>query len=95
MAFHSPRSSQGQFSFNPATPPLPPPKPSAHSSGTATPQAGGPPLPPPPPGQEGVGETSRYASSYQPGQPSQYAQQMQVVEPPPEGWLPDIVKDKK
>ncbi|KIW01299.1 uncharacterized protein PV09_07337 [Verruconis gallopava] len=92
MSYNSPSSSQGQFAYNPASPPLPPPKPSAHSSGTATPLAG--PPRPPPAGQSPGGEEYQQHGQYQPGQSVTYIQYAPDVEPPPEGWLPDIVKDK-
>ncbi|ORY13710.1 hypothetical protein BCR34DRAFT_561572 [Clohesyomyces aquaticus] len=94
MAYHSPRQSQNLFQFNPSTPPPPPPKPSAHSSGRATPQAG-PPLPPPP-GQTSQSQPYRdhqqpFAQTYAQN-PAQAPQQL--VQPPDDGWLPDVLKDK-
>ncbi|KAF2842240.1 hypothetical protein M501DRAFT_998503 [Patellaria atrata CBS 101060] len=97
MSFHSPRQSQSQFQYNPSTPPLPPPKPSGHSSSRGTPVTG-PPLPPPPPGQSG----SPYLRDQQNNArttilPDQYPQQHASaphIQVPEEGWLPDILKDK-
>ncbi|KAF2085189.1 hypothetical protein K490DRAFT_75421 [Saccharata proteae CBS 121410] len=85
MSYHSPRPSQSHFQFNSSTPPPPPPKPSAHSSGRATPQTG-PPLPPPP-----IDPAYQHAQQY--GDQAA-AMQHAPIEPPPAGWLPDILKDK-
>ncbi|KAF2691066.1 hypothetical protein K458DRAFT_288539 [Lentithecium fluviatile CBS 122367] len=92
MAYHSPRQSQNFYDFNPSTPPPPPPKPSAHSSRTATPR-NGPPLPPP------QSQSQPYHSQQAPTQ--NYAQtssapgsEHPIVEPPDDGWLPDVLKDK-
>ncbi|CBX92871.1 hypothetical protein LEMA_P055770.1 [Plenodomus lingam JN3] len=95
MAYQSPRHSQGFYPYDASTPPPPPPK---HASGTATPsQSQGPPLPPPPPlpgqgpsyGDRQQPPQDRPASSSQTREPDQPA-----IQPPQEGWLPDLVKDK-
>ncbi|KAF1956226.1 hypothetical protein CC80DRAFT_472976 [Byssothecium circinans] len=94
MAFHSPRQSQNFYQFNPSTPPPPPPKPSAHSSGTATPQTG-PPLPPPPPGQQSYNHHPHESSQAYPPNPAQPGSAPSpAVQPPEDGWLPDVLKDK-
>ncbi|KAF2472252.1 uncharacterized protein BDR25DRAFT_284841 [Lindgomyces ingoldianus] len=95
MSLHSPRQSQNLFQFNPSTPPPPPPKPSAHSSGRATPQTG-PPLPPPPPGQPSQPYYDPQQSSTQTctQNPSQAGQESLLVQPPDDGWLPDVLRDK-
>ncbi|OCK79176.1 hypothetical protein K432DRAFT_300448 [Lepidopterella palustris CBS 459.81] len=96
MSYHSPRQSQTQFQFNPSTPPPPPPKPSAHSSGRGTPLIG-PPLPPPPPRQATppyYDQQQATAQQYTPNQPQQNQGQYSAIQPPEDGWLPAILKDK-
>lgn len=83
MAYQSPRHSQTFYQYDASTPPPPPPKPS-RSSGTATPSQG-PPLPPPPPRQEQV-----YGDQQQNAQ----AREQLAVQPPDDGWLPDVLRDK-
>ncbi|KAL6703249.1 hypothetical protein ACN47E_010037 [Coniothyrium glycines] len=91
MAYSSPRHSQQFYQYDASTPPPPPPK---HNSGTATPSQG-PPLPPPPPGQAQPFANHTHtpsndlAHSSQASAPGQFA-----VQPPDDGWLPDILKDK-
>lgn len=97
MSYHSPHPSQSQFHFDSSTPPPPPPKPSTHSSGRGTP-LGGPPLPP----------TPTTAQTSQPiyGQPAhdqvesgagyqQPEDALPQIDLPEDGWLPEILKDKK
>ncbi|KAF1841034.1 uncharacterized protein K460DRAFT_321803 [Cucurbitaria berberidis CBS 394.84] len=92
MAFQSPRHSQTFYQYDASTPPPPPPKPITHSSGTTTPSQG-PPLPPPPPNQ-----TQSYDDRLNPPSHVQnpaYAQYDQLaVQPPEDGWLPDVFRDK-
>lgn len=88
MAFQSPRHSQSFYQHDASTPPPPPPKP-GHASGTATPSTG-PPLPPPP------GQTQSYNSSqlsYSQNEPQADPYQP-AIQPPNDGWLPELVKDK-
>ncbi|KZM22795.1 uncharacterized protein EKO05_0001454 [Ascochyta rabiei] len=89
MAFQSPRHSQSFYQYDASTPPPPPPKP-GNSSGTATPSTG-PPLPPPPPGhsQSNGGSQLTYSQNEPQVDPYQLA-----VQPPNDGWLPDLVRDK-
>ena len=82
MAFQSPRHSQNFYQYDASTPPPPPPKPAGHSSGTATP-SNGPPLPPPP--QQHLN---------QPYAPPQVLADQLAVQPPEDGWLPDVLKDQ-
>ncbi|KAJ4367555.1 hypothetical protein N0V83_007139 [Neocucurbitaria cava] len=92
MAYQSPRHSQAFYQYDSPTPPPPPPKPGAHSSGTATPSQG-PPLPPPPPGQTQTYGDHRDSSSHV--QDSAQAQYDRLaVQPPDDGWLPGVLKDK-
>jgi hypothetical protein len=91
MAYSSPRHSQNFYQYDASTPPPPPPKP-GRSSGNATPSQG-PPLPPPPPGQ------SSYSGDQQqsPHAQQQYLQigsEQPTIQPPDDGWLPDVLKDK-
>ncbi|KAH7388730.1 hypothetical protein BKA66DRAFT_414975 [Pyrenochaeta sp. MPI-SDFR-AT-0127] len=92
MAYHSPRHSQSFYQYDASTPPPPPPKPSAHSSGTATPSHG-PPLPPPPPGQPQP-YSNLQGSQLHPQNPVQGLPDQLAVQPPDDGWLPDVLKDQ-
>lgn len=95
MSYHSPHQSQAQFHFDASTPPPPPPKPSAHSSGRGTPLTG-PPLPPTPAqiAQAQAGPASQSPQTYGGQQPAVEDRQPQI-ELPEEGWLPNVLKDKK
>ncbi|KAF2856259.1 hypothetical protein T440DRAFT_103622 [Plenodomus tracheiphilus IPT5] len=91
MAYQSPRHSQGFYQYDASTPPPPPPK---HSSGTATPSQG-PPLPPPPPGQGPYDGDQQQPPQAYPSNSSQIRGPEQLaVQPPDDGWLPDILKDQ-
>ncbi|CAA9958280.1 hypothetical protein P3342_003128 [Pyrenophora teres f. teres] len=91
MSYSSPRHSQNFYQYDSSTPPPPPPKP-GRSSGTATPSQG-PPLPPPPPGQASSGNQQHTSQAqYQQYAPTD-AEQF-VIQPPDNGWLPDVLKDK-
>ena len=90
MSYSSPRHSQNFYQYDASTPPPPPPKP-GRSSGTATPSQG-PPLPPPPPGQASSGNPQTSQAQYQQYAPTD-AEQL-VIQPPDNGWLPDVLKDK-
>ncbi|KAI4616444.1 uncharacterized protein J4E87_008710 [Alternaria ethzedia] len=91
MAYSSPRHSQNFYQYDASTPPPPPPKP-GRSSGNATPSQG-PPLPPPPPGQSSY-SGDQQQSSYSQQQYSQIGPEQPTVQPPDDGWLPDVLKDK-
>jgi hypothetical protein len=88
MAYQSPRHSQNFYQYDASTPPPPPPKPSGRTSGNATP-ATGPPLPPPPP--QAYSDQQHASQNYSEGQ---YPAGQLVVQPPDDGWLPDILRDK-
>jgi len=88
MAYQSPRHSQNFYQYDASTPPPPPPKPPGRASGNATP-ATGPPLPPPPP--QAYNEQQQHAQNYSQAPPQ--ADQL-VVQPPEDGWLPKILRDK-
>jgi hypothetical protein len=83
MAYQSPRHSQNFYQYDASTPPPPPPKP----GGSATP-ASGPPLPPPP---QSYNDQQQNQQNYHQHnrQPDQLA-----VQPPEEGWLPEVLRDK-
>ncbi|KAF1944547.1 hypothetical protein EJ02DRAFT_464123 [Clathrospora elynae] len=93
MAYQSPRHSQNFYQYDASTPPPPPPKPS-RSSGPTTPSRG-PPLPPPPPGQaQPYGDQQQTSQNvYQ--NPPQAGPDYLAVQPPDDGWLPDVLKDKQ
>jgi hypothetical protein len=78
-------------SFDPNTPPAPPPKPNSQEVSRRSTPAGAQPLPPPPP-SEAAG--SYGAKSEDP--PSQQARMShaQHIEDPGEQWLPKILEDK-
>jgi hypothetical protein len=86
MAYQSPRHSQSFYQYDASTPPPPPPKPGVQSSHTAT-STTGPPLPPPP------GQAQAYNDQQQDSQNYSQADQL-AVQPPEDGWLPDILRDK-
>jgi hypothetical protein len=91
MSYSSPLQVQQQFrQYDTSTPPAPPPKPSTHSSGQATPLAG-PPRPPPPGAQYQNLEAGQIQSDN--GQLSPSLSQPSIP-PPQDGWLPTILKDK-
>ncbi|KAH6860632.1 hypothetical protein BKA58DRAFT_322990 [Alternaria rosae] len=90
MAYSSPRHSQNFYQYDASTPPPPPPKP-GRSSGNATPSQG-PPLPPPPPGQSSYSADQQ--GSYTQQQYSQTGPEQPTVQPPDDGWLPEVLKDK-
>ncbi|KAH3918104.1 hypothetical protein HBI56_145090 [Parastagonospora nodorum] len=83
MAYQSPRHSQGFYQYDASTPPPPPPKP----SGTSTP-ATGPPLPPPPQSYSDQ-QQQQQNSAYNASEPDRLA-----VQPPEDGWLPVVLRDK-
>ncbi|KAB2101393.1 hypothetical protein AG0111_0g10601 [Alternaria gaisen] len=91
MAYSSPVHSQNFYQLDASTPPPPPPKP-GRSSGNATPSQG-PPLPPPPPGQPSYPEDQQRSPRVQ-QQYSQIDSDQPPVQPPEDGWLPDLLKDK-
>ncbi|KAF2018676.1 hypothetical protein BU24DRAFT_488761 [Aaosphaeria arxii CBS 175.79] len=88
MSYHSPQPSQ---SFYQSTPPPPPPKPSAHSSGHATPSNNGPPLPPAPPQSY---KDNNQATSFHPSFQNPQETDQPPIQPPEDGWLPNVLKDK-
>ncbi|KAH8727652.1 hypothetical protein GQ44DRAFT_725174 [Phaeosphaeriaceae sp. PMI808] len=84
MAYQSPHQPQSFYQYSESTPPPPPPKPPARPSGTPL---SGPPLPPPPQSHD-----KQHASNDYPHNVPQVEQL--AVQPPADGWLPDILRDK-
>jgi len=89
MAYSSPRHSQNFYQYDASTPPPPPPKP-GRSSGTGTPSQG-PPLPPPPAVQ--ASDAQQYSQAHYQQNPQGGPEQL-AIQPPEDGWLPGVLKDK-
>jgi hypothetical protein len=83
-------------SFDPNTPPAPPPKPCSQEVSRRSTPAGNQPLPPPPPQQEAFGTYGGGRPSDDP-QSTQQARMREVAhaqQDPGEQWLPKILEDK-
>lgn len=93
-AYPSYQSHRNSQSFDPNTPPAPPPKPGSQEVSRRSTPAGSQPLPPPPPHQQEV--AGSYGGSYENPQPIQQAQMsaIQSAQDPGEQWLPKILEDK-
>ncbi|KAL5120265.1 hypothetical protein ACEQ8H_001823 [Pleosporales sp. CAS-2024a] len=90
MAYQSPRHSQSFYQYDESTPPPPPPKP----GGTSTPAATGPPLPPPPPQPYDNQPPHQQEDGPHNATRSDSTGTGIAIQPPEDGWLPDILRDK-